>query len=380
MNELKKLRIAINVRFLLKNKLEGIGVFTYEALKKMVSSHPEVEFIFIFDRPFSPEFIFAPNIKTVVLPPPARHPFLWYAWFQLSVNRYLEKIKPDLFVSMDGYLPLRTTTKCLTIIHDLAFEHYPKDVPFLVRKYYRYFFPKFAKQAQRIATVSAFSKQDIVDYYQVSPSKIDVVYNGASEKFKPLSTEEKQEVKTAYTGGSEYFFYVGALHQRKNIGNLLKAFDAYKSNGGNNKLLISGRKAWGNSKMESIYENLSYKNDVIFTGWVTDHILAKLMASSQALTYLSYFEGFGIPLLEAMQCKIPIICSNKSSLPEVAGIAALSVDPFDINEICSAMLSISSDEDLRNQLINAGNEQLHKFSWAKTSKLLWQSIEKTLNN
>lgn len=152
------MKIAVNTRLLVKNKLEGIGWFSYETLKRITTQHPEHEFYFIFDRKHSDDFIFSDNVTPIELFPQARHPFLYYLWFEFSMPRLLKKLKPDLFLSPDGYLSLKSKIKSLVVFHDLNFEHYPEDIPWLERKNYKYFFPRYAKKADRIATVSEYSK------------------------------------------------------------------------------------------------------------------------------------------------------------------------------------------------------------------------------
>ena len=151
------MRIAVNTRLLLKGKLEGIGWVAYESLKRIVLAHPEVEFYFIFDRKPDTMFLFADNIKPVVLFPQARHPFLFIWFFELSIPRALRKIKADLFYSPDGYLSLRSKVPQVVEFHDLNFEHFPGDMPKIHLWHYKKFFPKFARKAQRIVTVSEFS-------------------------------------------------------------------------------------------------------------------------------------------------------------------------------------------------------------------------------
>ena len=163
------MRIAVNTRLLIHGKLEGIGWFTYETFSRMAIDHPNDEFFFIFDRPFSREFIFAKNIHPVVLGPPARHPILWYIWFEFSVNRFLKKLKPDIFISPDGYLSLKTKTPQLAVIHDINFYYYPKGLPWLTSLYLNKYFPKFAGKAKRIVTVSEYSKNTLVEAYKVNP-------------------------------------------------------------------------------------------------------------------------------------------------------------------------------------------------------------------
>src|SRR5690606_36131429 len=148
------MRIAINTRLLLREKLEGIGWFTMETTRRLVQNHPEHEFIFIFDRPFAEEFIFSDNITPLVIGPPARHPFLFFLWFEYRIPKILKKYKVDISLSPDGYLSLNTNIPQLAVIHDISFRYRPEDLPRLAGWYYNYFFPRFAKKAKRIATVS----------------------------------------------------------------------------------------------------------------------------------------------------------------------------------------------------------------------------------
>lgn len=373
------MRIAINTRLLLKGKLEGIGWFTYENLKRITQSHPEHQFFFLFDRPYSKDFIFADNITPLVLFPQARHPFLYYIWFQYSVKKALKKIDADLFISTDGYISLSTDVKTLNVFHDLNFEHYPKDVPLLERWYYRTFFPKYAHRANHIATVSEFSKQDIIKSYQISPDKIDVVYNGANEIYAPVDSTVKKMTREKLTGGHPYFFFIGSLHPRKNLSNLFKAFDIYRtSTNTTTKLVITGARKWWTDDIDKVYKNMVFREDIIFTGRLTISEIRNVMASSQALTYVSYFEGFGIPIVEAFRCGIPVITSNVTSMPEIAGDAALTVDPFDPSAIADAMMKIDSDADLRETLITRGFQRAEEFTWDKSAERLWKAIEKIM--
>ena len=374
------MKIAVNVRFLIKNKLEGIGVFTYETLKRIVTDHPEHHFYFLFDRKYDPEFVFSDNVTPIVIPPQARHPFLWYIWFNISLSRVLKRIKPDIFISTDGFIPKKSKIKTLNLIYDIAFEHYPNDIPWLVSKYYRKFFPQYAASADRIATISEFTKNDIVTNYHIDPAKIDVVYCGSSSIFLPIDEQEKLQVKQQLTQGHDYFVYVGALHKRKNLSTLLKAFDKFRDLCDKEfKLLIIGRKAWQTDEMMQTYEAMKHKDDVIFTGRISDELLVKYLGAAYALSYISYFEGFGLPVLEAMYCDVPVITSDRTSLPEVAGNAGLIVDPFRVEDIAHVMKQLAENEELRNELIEKGKIQRQKFTWDVTACLLWDSILKTTN-
>lgn len=371
--------IAVNTRLLLKGKLEGIGWFTLETLKRMTINHPEHQFIFIFDRPYNNQYIFSENVTPVVIGPPTRHPVLWYLWFEFKIPRILKKYKVDLFLSPDGYLSTRTNIPQLGVIHDINFVHRPDDLPWLKAKYYNYFFPKFARIGKRLATVSFYSKEDITRSFKVDYDKIDVVYDGINQIFEPISEEEKIEARERYTRGCEYFLFVGALHPRKNVCGLLKAFDAFKSVNGNDiKLVVVGGEMHKTGEIFETYRNMRYRKDVVFTGRVSTSELHDIFGAALALTFVPFFEGFGIPIVEAMSAGVPVICSNTTSIPEVGGNAVVYADPVKIDQITDAMIKIAGDKDLREDLIRKGFIQKEKFSWDETARLLWMSIERAL--
>lgn len=368
------MKIAVNTRFLLPGQLEGIGWFTFETLKRVTQNHPEHEFIFFFDRPYSSEFIFSENITPVVLNPPARHPVLFYIWFEWSVKNALKKHKADAFISTDGFMTLNTDVPTLLVIHDLAFEHFPEHVNWSARKYYQHFMPKFSKAAARIATVSNYSKQDIVKHYGISEEKIDVVYNGVHKDYS-LNIDDSTTLQS-----EPYFLFAGAIQPRKNLGNILKAFELFKEKTNTDvELVVAGRKAWKFEKDIAIWKNMQHKNAVKFIDHQTPQELAKLMKNALALVYTSLFEGFGIPIIEAMQCKTPVITSNVSSMPEVAGEAGLLCDPKNPESIANAMLDIYQKTELRAQLLENAIEQQKKFSWEKTAVKLWNSFERMMS-
>lgn len=367
--------IAVNTRFLLKDKLEGIGWFTYETLKRIVTANPQHQFHFIFDRPYDPSFVFGSNVTPHVIGPPARHPLLWYLWFEFSLPRLLKHIKPDLFLSPDGYLSLSTRVPQVTVIHDLGYEHYPTHVDALTLWYYRHFVPRYALKASRVATVSEYSKQDISIRYNVPAEKIDVVYNGAHEAFQPLTDEQKSNIRNLHTNGLPYFIYAGAVQPRKNVDNLFRAFDLFKTQYAlPHKLVIVGRLAWKTGAALDAYNNMVHKQDVVLTGHLGRAELAQLMGAAEALTYVSLFEGFGIPIVEAFQCHVPVITSNVTSMPEVAGDAALLVDPMNVNAMALAMQCVATDVELRNDLVEKGKQRLQKFNWESTAERLWQTM------
>jgi glycosyltransferase involved in cell wall biosynthesis len=372
------MRIAINTRFLLSNKMEGFGWYTYEISKRLVENHPEHEFFFFFDRPFDEKFVFAKNVTPIVLFPPARHPFLFYYWFNFSVTKALKKHKIDLFFSPDGYLSLKTNVPQLATIHDLNFEHYPEDLPKSARKYLKHFFPKFAEKAKKIITVSEFSKQDIHQTYGIDLKKISVIWNAASDEFKPIDEEKAQSIRNKFSNGKEFFIFIGALHPRKNVQKLIDAFSIFKQKHPNSyDLLIVGENLWNKNNLLNLPNNLN--NNIHFTGHLSLNDLCLVTASASCLTYIPYFEGFGIPLVEAMKCGIPIISGNLTSLLEVVGDAGLLVNPFSEKEVAQAMEQVFLDENLRNELKKKSLERSQIFSWDLAAEKVWEEISQIIH-
>jgi glycosyltransferase involved in cell wall biosynthesis len=373
------MRIAVNTRLLIAGKLDGMGWFTYETFKRITQNHPEHEFIFMFDRPYSPEFIFSDNIRPVILHPPARHPVLWYAWFEYSVPAALQKYVADIFISPDGYLSLKTPVPSLAVIHDINFHHRPEDLPYLTRIFYRNFFPLYAKKSKIIVTVSEYSKQDICNSYSIPSNKVNVVYNGADTSFRPLSHDEIGKVRNTYTGGDPYFVFVGNMHPRKNVPRLLQAYDIFREKiTGRYRLVIVGEKMFMTSEIEKVLKQMKHAKDIVFTGYLDLGSLCRVLGGASALTFLPLFEGFGLPVIEAMYCDTPVLASNVTSLPEVAADAAIYADPYDVQSISEQMINIASNENLRKDLIEKGRIRRQNFSWDKTAQGLWGCIGKLI--
>ncbi len=372
------MRIAINTRFLLSRKMEGFGWYTYEIVKRLVNNHPEHEFIFFFDRAYDEKFIFADNVTPVVLSPQARHPVLFRIWFNRSVTKALKKHKADLFFSPDGFLSLKTDVPQVCTIHDINFEHHPEDLPKGARNYLRTYFPQFAQKAAHIMTVSDYSKQDIVTTYAISPDKITTAWNGASDAFQPLNEFEKKATEEQFANGRPYILFVGALHPRKNLRRLLPAFEKLHERGiSTYDLVIAGEALWKNIPPD-IQPSESIRKHVHFTGHLSLEDLTKVMGSASLLAFVPYFEGFGIPLVEAMRCGTPIVCGDRTSLPEVVGDAAILCDPFSVDDISAKLEQVLSHPELQASLKKKGLERSTLFSWNKAAETIWKVFESTI--
>jgi len=373
------MKVAINCWVLRNKQLDGIGYFTVNTLARIIRQHPEVHFQILCDKDFTEDYFDFENVSKHPIFPALRHPVLYVLYMELVLPLFLRKHKPDIFLSMDGFLSLLSGCRQLPVIYDINFEHNPRDLKLQNRLYYTFFFKRFARKAVRIATISDYSKQDIARAYHIAPGKIDNVSCGISSNFHPLSKADVDATREKWSGGKPYFFFVGSMHPRKNIRRLIDAFTLFKQQtGADVKLLLAGSIMWKTSDIKDAYESNPYRNDIIFTGRLSDSDLQKVLGASFALSFVPIFEGFGLPIVEAMQSNVPVVCSNVTSMPEVAGEAAILVDPFDVESICAGLKKIYTDDELRLGLVELGALQKEKFSWDHTAALLWQSIRASM--
>lgn len=373
------MKIAVNTRLLLKDRLEGIGQFTFETLQRITRLHPEHQFFFLFDRKYDESFLFSDNVTPIVAHPQARHPYLWYLFFEYGIPLKIRKIKPDLFLSTDGWIPTKLEVPVVNVIHDLNFLHHPGFVPPVVRRYYDRFFPKFARNATRLATVSEYSRQDIIHSFHVDSEKVDVVFSGNNPAYKPLTMEQQNQVRLKYTDGNDFFLFVGLIHKRKNLDNIFRAFDIFKDRCAcATKLVVVGEKKWWAGEIEDTYLKMRHREDVLLLGRQPLEVVCELTASSIAMVYTSLFEGFGLPIVDSFNAHVPIITSNVTAMPEIAGDAAILVDPQSPDQLAEAMGCLQQDKCLRNTLIEKAIVRKGLFTWDRTAELLWKTIEKAL--
>lgn len=371
--------IAVNTRLLINNIHGGIEWFTYEVLNRVVSSNPGHRFIFIFDRPWDQKFIFADNVEPVFIGPRAVHPFLWYWWIEKSVPKVLRKTGADIFISPDGMIPSAVDIPCIPVIHDISFMHRPDDIPFLKSLFYRNWFPRYASRAARIMTVSQFSASDISSTFGIDRSLIDVVYNGASEEFYP-DPGPLTPIIPGFEEERSFFLFVGNLSPRKNLPNTIRAYERFRNETANDiMLVITGGRFFLNGELDRLYRRSQYRDDIIFTGSLGREELRRLYSNALGLLFVSWIEGFGIPVVEAMRCGTPVITSDSSSLPEIAGDAAILTNPGNITEIADAMKKVATEKETRETMVSRGYDNVARFTWDNTAVTFWNSVGKVIN-
>ncbi len=372
--------IAINARTLRAVPHDGIGWFTHEVVRGIVSAHPEHRFVLIGDRSYDVLPVEGDNVEYVTIPLRTVHPLLWHAWHEYLLPGVLKRYGADLFVAPDGIMPLHTDVPCIPVIHDLNHEHRPGDIPPRERHFYSRYFPLFARKAKRVATVSEFSANDIAATYGISRDKIDVVPNGVADIFSPPLPGEAEETRSDFTGGRPYFLFVSNFSPRKNIEAVIRAFNLFRSRSNSDHvLLLAGRRLYLTREIDRELEASAYSSDILFTGSVTRDVLRRLYGGAVALTLVPWFEGFGIPVVEAQRCGTPCILSDSSSLPEVSGGAALCVSPADAGAIAGAMARLVSDEALRRRLAQEGRQNSLRYTWDNAAAEMWNSITKAIN-
>jgi len=292
---------------------------------------------------------------------------------QRAVTRSLRAISaptiPALYHATEHLLPhIPHRHPSVLTVHDLIFERFPqhhtrRNVAFL-----RFALPRFVSAADAIIAVSNHTRNDLVELYKVPPAKITVIHEGIDAHFRQRPQADVARVKQLYSPDRPWLLMVGTLEPRKNHATALRALQRLRAEGFPHRLLIVGGKGWLFEPIARQVEELQIQNDVIFTGYVPTDDLAALYSGAEAVLLPSLYEGFGFPVLEAMACGAPVICSNVSSLPEVAGDAALLVPPTDADAIADGLRRLLANPSLQERLRALGKAQAARFTWERCAQ------------
>jgi glycosyltransferase involved in cell wall biosynthesis len=285
---------------------------------------------------------------------------------RLGFNRLVPGV--ELFHATEHLLlPLRGVPTVLTV-HDLIFRRYPAHHKRLNRWYLNATMPLFCRRAGHIISVSEQSKRDVIEAYGIPPERITVIYEAADPRFCPQPAETVAAARARYGLPDRYLLFVGTIEPRKNLGRVLTAFERLHAEGLTDALVIVGKRGWLYDDFFARLEGSPAKLAVIFPGFVPDADLPAVYAGAQALAFPSEFEGFGLPVLEAMACGAPVVCSNTSSLPEVTGDAAVLIDPLNVDALTEALRRVLSEPSLAADLRGRGLAQAARFSWDRAAK------------
>ncbi|HEY9431201.1 MAG TPA: glycosyltransferase family 1 protein [Blastocatellia bacterium] len=307
------------------------------------------------------------NFSVRLLPPPTplvRVPvYLTYELFRRPVD----------VLHVQYTAPPFCRVPVVVTIHDLAFERMPETFTRRGSFQLKLTVRRTAKKAARIATVSEYSRQDLLDIYKLSPEKVVVTYNGVESSFTPQPSvpNEAEAVRKRFGVSRDFLLAVGSLQPRKNLVRLIRAYARLRSEREDFRpqLVIVGRKLWLASEIFDEVKRQRWADDVILTGYVADEDLPALYRAARAFVYPSLFEGFGLPPLEAMASGTPVVTSDVSSLPEITGDAALLIDPNDERALANALIEIMNNDRLRAELREKGIAQAKKFTWREAAEI-----------
>ena len=361
------MKIAVNARWLLPGKLEGTGVYTLNMLKRIIPAFPQHTFILIYDRStFEPLSFHTSNVQHVVAGPPARHPLLWRAWNNWSIPAVLKRKNVDLYWSPDG-LPAATNIPQWITIHDLNFEHHPEWLKPNVANYYRKHVRKSAQLASQLFTVSAWSAADIAERYNKHVEDILITPNAPST------------VASNNTYNPDpYFCAVGALTPRKNIITLVRAFESWLeqySERRHFRLKIAGSTHLVNTALDQEIQQMRFKENIEFLGHVTGKELETLYSNATAFCMPSAMEGFGIPLIEAMQYGTPVISANNSALIEVVSGAGMLIDTYDVSAWANALEKMVTDG---STWVPLGIQRAERYNWERSAAVFIDALKKNI--
>jgi glycosyltransferase involved in cell wall biosynthesis len=348
----------------------GVSVYTLNLLTYFQkNSNDSVRFnIYLKNKPknFLPEQ--TKNFRYITVPGPI-------AWSQIFLPLYLNTHRPDdIFLSPAHYSPRSLRSPLIVTIHDLSYFYYPDE--FLKKDLYK--LTNWTKdsitKAKKIIAVSKTTKKDILKFYNVPEEKVSVIYNG----YEKRDTDENKKDNTSIdlSDLKNYILYVGTIQPRKNLTTLIEAFAKFHTEQPDYKLVIVGRKGWLYEKIFTKVKEMNVEDSVIFTGYLPDSTVKKLYKDAFCFVLPSLYEGFGLPVLEAMSMGCPVIASFSSSLPEIGGEACLYFDPKNPAELTDKMNMLIQSAELRADLIQKGKQRVKEFSWQKCAE---QTLDLIIN-
>ncbi len=350
----------------------GTETYSLELIKALAKQAPAHLRLYTPHPPRHDDWPTGAGVETRVIPWPR-------LWTHLRLAAEMRLHPPDLLFVPAHVLPLYCPVPSVVTVHDLGYRHDPHAHPPFDRRYLDWSTRRHSRVADHILADSQATKDDLVRFYQADPARISIVYLGRDESLKPVDDPAHiRRVKAGYNIEGRYLLYLGTLHPRKNLVRLVEAFGqalVTLDSPGDLKLVIAGRRGWLYEEIFARVQQLELESRVIFPGYVAEADKPALLSGALAYLFPSLYEGFGLPVLEAMACGTPVLTSNLSSLPEVAGEAALLVDPHHSAAIAAGLVRLLTEADLRRRLVGRGFRQVERFSWSRAAAQVWQIIE-----
>lgn len=369
----RPVHIGLNAHLLsLSQSYRGAGISWYivNLLKRLKQVSPDFfqYSAFLHERAFQQQ---ATTLALCFSRLPTHKPFIRIFWEQVIQPLALRQIKVDLLHALAFVAPLASPCPYVVTVYDLSFKHYPEAFRPFQRWYLNHFTAHSVKQARAIITISESTRQDVITFLGAPPEKVYTIYCGADESFRPLPAAEIAAFKAAQHLPDTFVLYLGTLEPRKNVEGLIRAYARWREKEATAPpLVVAGGKGWYYHQIFDLIETLHLKEAIHFPGYVPQEMLPLWYNAAALFVYPSFFEGFGLPVLEAMACGTPVITSAVSSLPEVVGHpeTARLVDPEDIDSLAETMAEVMRHSDLRATISQNGLAQAAKFNWEKTAQ------------
>jgi glycosyltransferase involved in cell wall biosynthesis len=362
------MKIAINANELCQPQTNGVKIYTYNILKYLAKK--KFTTTIYYQKKIEKKWnIENANLKHKLI----KWPFLFWTHFRLPFELWRDR--PDVFFTPIQTIPFfLPECKIIVTIHDLAFLKFPNDFTFKDRLKLLWNTKRAVKKAKKIIVPSQATKNDIIKYYKIDSEKIKVIYHGFTSCQLPVAS--CQQV-------NKYILFIGTIQPRKNIQGLIEAFEILKDSiqhprlqrcsicgqaASNIRLIITGSKGWLWKKVFKKASESKYKEDIIFTGPVSSKKLLELYQNAEVFVLPSFYEGFGLPILEAMANGVPVIAGNNSSMIEIVGEAGILINPYNPKEITEAIKKIIQDKNFKEKLVEKGLKQAKKFTWEKCAE------------
>ena len=352
--------IGINATAAFKKPRTGVEEYTYQLIKHLTMLEESRKHRFIL---YAPTHL---SGSRHVLPANfcvSRLSWNKPMWTQLRLSAHLLFCQPDCLFVPVHVVPVVHPRKTVVTIHELEYEKYPNLYSFSQKKYLRFATKYSLKKASNIICVSESTKKDLIELYDTDPQKITVVYHGIE---LPKKIKSKQNIAK---NAKPYILFIGRIETKKNVHGLVQAFDILKDKYSlAHQLVLAGSQGYGYENVKIQILNSKYKDDIIEKGYVLEKQKKSLLRNASVFAMPSFYEGFGMPILEAQSYGVPVVTSNVSSMPEVAGKAAVLIDPESADSIASGIYQIINDRIAHAQLVKKGYENLHRFSWQKSAQ------------
>src|SRR3989339_249218 len=360
------MKIGIDCRFY-SSKFTGIGRYTFELVRNLLQIDKKNQYVLFFNKEKFQQFK-TPNVKSVLVN--TEHYSLKE---QLILPKFLYQEKLDIMHFTHFNAPIFYRKPCVVTIHDLTPSFFPgkKFNQWHYKFAYNLVLKSIIKRSKQIISVSENTKKDILKFFPFAKNKIEMIYESVAEEFlKNPGENSLKKTKEKFNLKQDFLLYTGVFRNHKNLVGLIAAFGKLKKiKNFNGKLLITGKEDPFYPEVKNTIKNLNLEKDVILTGLIAEEDLINLYHLAKLYVFPSFYEGFGLPILEAFATKTPLICSNSSCLPEIAGDGnAKFFDPYNIDDLADKILQVWDDENLQKKLIKNGQERLKDFSWRKMAK------------